>query len=1160
MSSYRSIHENKWGEPPLGYVPGYGRGAVGFTTRSDIGNAANITDSILNPFNKQQNNSNNNVSNQQINNPNIMNIFNSINNKPAILNMPNISNNSKLFSSISKKKGEEDDDQINDNMNELAEDNNFDKWDGNDQGLFSSKNDNILDEEDKEAEIVYNQVDTYLEDKQTSTKEKEVKKKLENFNKQNEKDNTSNIRGMFVDLKKNLSDVSKDDWNNIPEVEKFVKKKKIERYSVVPDHVLYSGLSNNQYLNSIEENNAVNNRGSGTVTMISNLNDVAQAKNSVLSLTIDNLSSTDNILPNNKVKNSKLFDSAGYLTELEGMTSNNAFLNNNNQNYSNLQKARKTLEAVIKADINNSSGYICLSRVEELDGNITKARKVIKEAAEKITDNEDIWLEAARLYNYKEAMIFLKKGLSYLPQSSKLWIAYANREKVTSERIKIYEQALNYISYNESIWKSLISLVDNDDIAKEYMRKAVECVPSSVDLWIAYAKLENYTKAKDILNRARRKIPDNLEIWVSAIMLEETNFKAEKSKINKSEINYNEDNNFIFDLDNKTTHILTTLKAIMCKAHEKLLKHGFHPSRENYVSEAQKTEESKCFLSCRAIIEECIKRDLNQDNKNSNQILTSKERFDIWKVLIEKSIYEKSYLTARFIYQYLYLNDNNNISLWLDYLNFENSHGNCMTQERLYKIGIDKRGDLEVIWLMYAKYLYKEKKLIEDAIDILIKGYINLKTEMLLVSLTKLIAENGYINESKLILLHYATYIKTTKLNILQYFDKELINVDCILSNKKDKNNINTDILNYKYCNFINKIGCFENKEVVSNKIIMKLIQLERYENNYDKLFRICKIFVENVIKSHKNNWKDTDYFTNDKYLIKIWLIFSQMQIEQYNIKSKTLDDNIKKDIYNNFINKSIALCLKGVEIFPKEHLIYLEAFKLLNIFNNTCKARTILEKGVSSLLNDLNINDLEYKEYINYVKINPNQDKIKAIQDLYYNYVKLEVNNKNFKNANMLLNKSLSFIPKSGKLLSLSIALEPLHQRESKAADILSYMEDDQFVMLSIGKLTFSINKNIQKAIKWFENITKINPDFGDAWIYLYILYIKTENFTDNTNNKNNLYNSKEIEINCDQACPKHGDLWVKYSKTIVDNWYKKPSEILKQSVKDEDNLWDYI
>jgi hypothetical protein len=43
MTSYG---ERRWGKPPPGYVPGLGRGAVGFVTRLDIGPARNI---IFNP-------------------------------------------------------------------------------------------------------------------------------------------------------------------------------------------------------------------------------------------------------------------------------------------------------------------------------------------------------------------------------------------------------------------------------------------------------------------------------------------------------------------------------------------------------------------------------------------------------------------------------------------------------------------------------------------------------------------------------------------------------------------------------------------------------------------------------------------------------------------------------------------------------------------------------------------------------------------------------------------------------------------------------------------------------------------------------------------------------------------------------------------------------
>ena len=38
----KSYGEMRWGKPPPGYVPGLGRGAVGFCTRLDVGPARNI--------------------------------------------------------------------------------------------------------------------------------------------------------------------------------------------------------------------------------------------------------------------------------------------------------------------------------------------------------------------------------------------------------------------------------------------------------------------------------------------------------------------------------------------------------------------------------------------------------------------------------------------------------------------------------------------------------------------------------------------------------------------------------------------------------------------------------------------------------------------------------------------------------------------------------------------------------------------------------------------------------------------------------------------------------------------------------------------------------------------------------------------------------------
>ena len=95
-----------------------------------------------------------------------------------------------------------------------------------------------------------------------------------------------------------------------------------------------------------------------------------------------------------------------------------------------------------------------------------------------------------------------------------------------------------------------------------------------------------------------------------------------------------------------------------------------------------------------------------------------------------------------------------------------------------------------------------------------------------------------------------------------------------------------------------------------------------------------------------------------------------------------------------------------------------------------------------------------------------------------------------------------------------------------------------------------------IDNARKWFEKATKINPDLGDAWIYLYKLesiYGKDEV---SISLFMFLYILEEIVRKCIEANPKHGDLWCLVSKNI-NNWRLKTGEILKKSMELE-NIFD--
>ena len=70
--------------------------------------------------------------------------------------------------------------------------------------------------------------------------------------------------------------------------------------------------------------------------------------------------------------------------------------------------------------------------------------------------------------------------------------------------------------------QAAIDLEPPDD-ARLMLGRAVECVPHSVDMWLALARLETYQNARKVLNKARETIPTEPQIWITAAKLEEAN-------------------------------------------------------------------------------------------------------------------------------------------------------------------------------------------------------------------------------------------------------------------------------------------------------------------------------------------------------------------------------------------------------------------------------------------------------------------------------------------------------------------------------------------------------------------------------------------------------------------------------------------------------------
>lgn len=176
---------------PLGYVAGVGRGATGFTTRSDIGPAREATD----------------VSDER--HP-----------QPA-------------------KKPKKDDDDEEEDLNES----NYDEFAGYGGSLFGK---DPYEKDDEEADAIYQAIDDRMDEKRKEYREERIKKEVEKYRQERPK-----IQQQFSDLKRELNSVSAEEWNSIPEVGDARNRKQRmagvrEKYTPISDSLLARSLGGEQ--------------------------------------------------------------------------------------------------------------------------------------------------------------------------------------------------------------------------------------------------------------------------------------------------------------------------------------------------------------------------------------------------------------------------------------------------------------------------------------------------------------------------------------------------------------------------------------------------------------------------------------------------------------------------------------------------------------------------------------------------------------------------------------------------------------------------------------------------------------------------------------------------------------------------------------------------
>lgn len=595
--------------PPANYVAGLGRGASGFTTRSDIGPARQGPDAAT-------------------------------------------------IAAARARRGEgpEDGDDgsgagFGESSARGAGGGGGDSDDGEEEGRFDDRDPEnetglfaggIYERDDEEADRIWDAVDDKMDERRRAHREARERAEQEKLRSERPK-----IQAQFADLKRGLANVSETEWASLPEAGNLTgkKRKRAEkregrdtgRSYAVPDSVLLGARNQNISENSLSQEQ-MDGSASNTGGMTTSLTEIGEARNKIFSHNLDQAGTSTSL-----GGTSSTIDRTGYLSSLSSIPTQSR------AEIGDIKKARALLDSVIKTNPSHAPGWIAAARLEEVAGKMAVARKVIAQGCQHCPKSEDVWLENARLNNRDNAKVVLAQATQALKgQSVKIWIKATELETDPESKKRVLRKSLEFLPSSVSLWKELVNLETDPGAARVLLSGAVEAIPSSESLWLALARLSPPDEARKVLNEARSKIPTSHAIWIAAGRLAEQTSETSSDATQR------------------------LLDGIMSKAVKGLSKAGAVLSRDQWMEEALRVDSEGSPMTAEAIIKATLDIGIDDDEdrriiwvqdaeaaKDKGAIATARaivaytlrlfpDRANIWKFAIdlEKGIGDAAALDA----------------------------------------------------------------------------------------------------------------------------------------------------------------------------------------------------------------------------------------------------------------------------------------------------------------------------------------------------------------------------------------------------------------------------------------------------------------------------------------------------------------------------------
>lgn len=704
---------------PENYVAGLGRGATGFTTRSDLGPARE--------------------------GPSEDQIKEALAKRAAQLGAAAPT----AYGAPEKKEEDDDDERFQDPENEV--------------GLFAG---GAYDKDDDEADRIYQEVDekmdrrrkarrlvspslkyplpafctvglSYLQVDEQITDLSAYREAREKAEREEYERNNPKIQQQFADLKRALTTVTDDEWANLPEVGDLTGKNRRnkqalrQRFYAVPDSVIAGARDSSELGTTVQDDSAGNT--DGTMTDFAT---IGAARDKVLKVRLDQASQgTDSV-----AGSATNIDPKGYLTSLA-----KSQINEGEAQVGDIVRARDMFKSVIQTNPKHGPGWIAAARLEELAGKTVAARTLIARGCEYCPKNEDVWLENIRLNDNHNAKIIAANAIRNNDRSVRLWTEAMKLEADPQAKKRVLRKALDHIPQSVMLWKEAVNLEEDPEDARLLLAKATEIIPLSVELWLALARLEEPGKAQAVLNKARKAIPTSHEIWIAAARLQEqmANADPKMKKIN-----------------------------VMNRAVKALAKESAMLKREEWITEAEKCEDEGAILTCGNIIAETLGWGLDEDD----------DRRDNWMEDAKASIGRGKYETARAIYAYALRVFVNSRKLWLAAADLEKNHGTKEALWQLLEKAVEACPQSEVLWMMLAKEKWQAGE-INNARKVLGRAFNqNPNNEDIWLAAVKLEAENNEPEQARELLKTARQEAPTDRVWMKSVaFERQLKNIDAAL-------------------------------------------------------------------------------------------------------------------------------------------------------------------------------------------------------------------------------------------------------------------------------------------------------------------------------------------------------------------------------------------